>query len=192
MGRPRVVLPVKLFCGLLSADADLLGRARQLLGKRYGPVDLESPTWPFTQSDYYRDEMGPELLRRFVSFERLARPEDLAAIKLHSNEIESRMADDCALLDVSRPVNIDPGYVDLAKVVLATTKDRSHRICIGQRIFAEVTLYRHEGTWQASPWTYADYREPHYHEFFTRLRDRLHEQRRLLGTAEQAEPEPGA
>lgn len=181
MGTPRPVLPVKLICGVLSGDADLLARARQLLSKQFGPADLESETWPFTQSDYYQAEMGAGLLRRFFAFKSLIAPEALASAKLVTQELEAVVAEDCAALGVARPVNLDPGYVDLAKLVLATTKDRSHRIAIGQRVYAEVTLYRHEGRWQPSAWTYADYREPHYHEFFTRVRERLREQRAALG-----------
>jgi hypothetical protein len=175
MARPRPAKPVKLFAGLLSGDVDLLRRARQLLTRRWGPIDLASDFWPFDQTDYYTPEMGPGLQRWFLSFENLVPPDHLAEIKLETNALEQRLAEDCLLADIPRPVNIDPGYVDLTKLVLATTKDRGHRIYLGHGIYAEVTLQYAHGTWQTLPWTYPDYTRPEYHAFFTRIRERYHQ-----------------
>ncbi len=183
MARPRAPRFVKLICGLLGGDVDLLARARQMLKRRLGPVDLVSDIWPFDQTDYYRDEMGPNLRRQFVSFARLVPPDALAGIKHETNALEETIARQCAALDVPRPVNLDPGYVDLGKLVLATTKDRSHRIYIGQQTYAEVTLHYMHGGWQTWPWTYPDYTRPEYHQFFEQVRMRLREQLR-------AEPTP--
>jgi hypothetical protein len=170
MARVRAAQPVKLIVGLLSGDVDLLRRARQLLARQYGAVDLESDFWPFVETDYYTAEMGPGLQRWFLSFERLIRPEALAEIKRHTNELETQIADECLLPDRPRPVNLDPGYLSLAKLVLATTKDRDHRIYVGSGIYAEVTLHYREGAWQAWPWTYPDYRKPEYLAWFERVR----------------------
>jgi len=178
MARPRLAQPVKLICGLLGGDVDLLRRARQLLVRRFGPVDLESDLWPFDQTDYYEAEMGPDLKRLFLAFEQLIRPDLLAGTKDETNQIEQRIAADCAALEIPRPVNLDPGYIDLGKLVLATTKDRSHRLYLGQGIYAEVTLHFVDKRWQVWPWTYPDYHRPEYHAFFHRARDRLREQRR--------------
>lgn len=180
MGRIRAVPPVKLFCGLLSGDDDLLRRARQLLEHQFGPADLVSDVWDFTQTDYYREEMGPRLRRVFVAFDRLRHPTELAEAKIESNVIEQRIADDVMAPDIARPVNIDPGYLDPGKLVLATTKDRAHRICIGRGIFAEVTLQFVADQWRSAEWTYPDYQTPHYHAWFTTLRERLRAQRRAL------------
>jgi hypothetical protein len=168
---------VKLFCGLLCGDPGLMQRARQLLTRQFGPVDRESDVWPFDQTHYYREQGGPDLKRWFLSFEKLVRPDALAEIKLRTNRLEQEIAQQ-TLTDVPRPVNLDPGYVDLSKLVLATTKDRSHRIYLGQGIHAEVTLQFVSGRWEPQPWTYADYRGPHYHAFFLGVRERLLEQRR--------------
>ena len=183
MARPRAPQPVKLFCGLLSGDPDLLQRARQLLRRRCGPIDLESDIWPFDQTDYYQDEMGPGLQRQFVSFERPTHPDALPGVKHDTNAIEEEIAQQCAALEITRPVNLDPGYLDLGKLVLATTKDRSHRLYIGQSMYAEVTLHFMQERWQTWPWTYPDYRRPEYQEFFTRVRDRFRKQRRDLPAA---------
>lgn len=173
MGVRRKRRPVILFAGLLSGDADLIRRARQLLSRRFGPIEFESDMWTFHHTDYYESEMGPNLKRAFVSFERKIGPDALSEIKHETNAIEQRIADDCAGLEILRPVNIDPGYVDLGKMVLASTKDAAHRVYLGNGIYAECTL-RYEGhEWRTWPWTYPDYHEPTYHAFFQRVRERL-------------------
>jgi hypothetical protein len=176
MGKPRAPRPVKLFAGLLSGDPDLLSRARQLMTRRWGPTDLESDLWPFNSTDYYEPEMGPGLQRWFVSFERLISPDELAEVKLETNGLEWKVAGDCLAADVARPVNIDPGYLDFNKLVLATTKDAGHRIYLGHGIYGEVTLQYLHGGWQTRPWTYPDYAQPEYHAFFARVRERCREQ----------------
>lgn len=178
MGKPRAPEPVQLICGLIGGDVDLLRRARHLLVRRYGPTELESEVWPFDQTDYYREEMGTDLKRWFLSFERPIPPESILDIKLETNAMEAQLADDCAALGIARPVNLDPGYVDLGKLVLATTKDRSHRVYLGRGIFAECTLHFVHDQWQTWPWTFPDYREPRYHAFFARVRERLLARRR--------------
>lgn len=180
MGRPRAPQPVKLLCGLLSGDVDLLRRATQLLVRRFGPVDLVSDIWPFDQTNYYEAEMGGGLRRQFVSFERLIGPESLPSIKHETNAIEATLAEQCLSLGLGRPVNLDPGYLTPTKLVLATTKDAGHRIYIGSQMYAEVTLRWVDEAWQVQPWTYPDYRQEAYHAYFTAVRRRFLEQVRRL------------
>ncbi|MBI5864699.1 MAG: DUF4416 family protein [Planctomycetes bacterium] len=187
MGKPRAPAPVKLICGLLAGDEDLLQRARQRLGRHYGPIDLASDVWPFSQTRYYEPEMGPDLKRQFVSFEKRVAVDRLAEIKLATNEIERDLADERVVLGVPRPVNLDPGLIDSARLILATTKDRSHRIYVGDGIYAEVTLHWSDGAWRVWPWTYPDYHEPAYCAFFTLVRQRLAEQVRTAAAADGAE-----
>jgi hypothetical protein len=171
MSSLRPVKPVNLFCGLISGDPDLMDRAVRLLKGYQGPVDLASPTWPFDMTDYYLPEMGDDLQRRFVAFGRLVDPGALAGIKLLTNDLERRICADLALPEDRRVVNLDPGYVTLAKVVLATTKDFSHRLYLGEGVYAESTLRWLEGRWQPWPWTYPDYASDRYHAFFTEVRE---------------------
>lgn len=180
MGRIRATPPVKLFCGLLSGDPDLLRRAQQMLTHVYGPSDLVSPVWDFTQTAYYAEEMGLNLKRVFVAFERLIQPTRLADIKAETNDFEQQIIDDVLSPDIARPVNFDPGYLDPGKLVLATTKDRAHRVCIGRGIYAEVTLQFVADNWKPAEWTYPDYQTPHYQAYFTQVRNRLREQRKSL------------
>jgi len=185
MAEPRAPQPVKLFAGLLAGDPDLLRRARQLLARRFGPVDAESDVWPFDQTDYYEVEMGPHLQRWFISFEPLIGADQLVSIKHETNALEQEIAAQCLESEIRRPVNIDPGYVDLTKLVLATTKDRGHRLYLSHGIYAEVTLQYVGGAWQTQPWTYPDYARPEVHAFFVRLRERLRAQRHALARGNQ-------
>lgn len=173
MGVIRPARPVNLICGLISNDRDLMARAVHLLSEYAGPVEERTEFWPFDFTDYYALEMGESLERQFVSFERLIDPAELRHQKRLTNELESRICRDCALPDTQRPVNLDPGYLSLSKLVLATTKDYSHRIYLGGGIYAESTLHYEAGGWRPWPWTYPDYADSRYHAFFERVRERL-------------------
>ncbi|MEK7484967.1 MAG: DUF4416 family protein, partial [Planctomycetota bacterium] len=128
----------------------------------WGAIDAVSDSWPFTFTSYYEKEMGVTIFRCFVTFQVLKDPAELMIWKGRSNELEKEFE----TLEWSRPVNLDPGYFDLGKVILASTKDHAHRVYLGQGIFGEVTLYAKKGAWASWPWTYPDYLDPRYHHFF--------------------------
>ncbi|MBI1902112.1 MAG: DUF4416 family protein, partial [Planctomycetia bacterium] len=134
----------------------------------------------FDDTDYYAREMGTNLRKVFLAFERLIDPGELAPIKLLTNAWEREYADSSgaggpASSAEPRPLNLDPGYLGLGKLVLASTKDHAHRIYLGQGIFAEVTLHYVRGLgWQPLPWTFPDYRRPPALDFFTRCREYLY------------------
>ncbi|MCK4657964.1 MAG: DUF4416 family protein [Phycisphaerae bacterium] len=178
MGTVKPPPRAKLLCGLLASDLDLMKEAIRRLRAHFGPIDLESETWPFDQTDYYEFEMGTGIGRRFVFFEELVSVERLAEIKRLTNDLETSICDDVLQPHDRRPVNIDPGYMTLSKFVLATTKDYSHRIYVGRGIHAEVTLHYADGVWQPYPWTYPDYAAHTYHEFFESAREKLKQQLR--------------
>ena len=171
--------PAKCIVGLLAADDRCLKAAMEGLVETFGTVDLASEVWPFDQTSYYQEEMGTTILRQFASIGKLVDPGHLAAIKHRTNGLEQKLAQAMAL-PVRRPVNLDPGLIEPSKLVLATTKNYSHRIYIGDRIYAEVTLIFDKGRWQPLPYTYPDYRQACYQEFFSRIRARLVEQIRSL------------
>jgi len=169
----------KLVVGMLSGDEDLLREAARRLSRVLGTIELTSVCWPFEGTDYYRDELGERILRQFVAFDELVSVERLPEIKRLTNELETRLGEDLALPETARPVNLDPGYLTLSKLVLATTKDYSHRLYLGQGIYGEVTLHYESGAWKPWPWTYPDYAAPTYHGWFTQVRGRLKEQIRV-------------
>jgi hypothetical protein len=114
-----------------------------------------------------------------VSLDQLVYPGDLARIKHQTNALEQDMARE---LDypTPRPINLDPGYIEPSKLVLASTKNFSHRIYIGKNMYAEVTLIVDKGQWCALRYTFPDYRQSHYYAFFEQVRQRLRTQLRVF------------
>jgi hypothetical protein len=165
MGAIRRPLPVKLILPMLSADAALLTRAARALEERYGPLDYIGPLLPFEYTLYYQDEFGAHLQRQFLACNKLIDPGELAEIKLWTNALEQAWS-----VEGKRRINLDPGYLSEAKLVLATTKDFGHRVYIGQGIYAEVTLVYRNRDWRAWPWTYPDYASPPYLEVLRAIR----------------------
>jgi hypothetical protein len=159
MAEPRKPGPALLVIATFSRHDTALTWARQRLTDAYGPVALTSPALSFHQTAYYQATMGASLQKQLLAFERLVSLEQLPAIKLHTNALESELAAAGAYPEV-RPLNLDPGLLTLGKFQLATTKDQAHRIYLQDGIFAEVTLRFQSGRFEPWPWTYADYREP--------------------------------
>jgi hypothetical protein len=172
--------PVKLIVGVLAGNEQCLAVARSSLECALGGMDLVSDIWPFDQTDYYAEQIGPQILRQFVSLTALIDPGGLADLKHRTNALEQQLAQSLAL-PVPRPVNLDPGIIEPSKLVLATTKNYSHRIYIGKKMYAEVTLVFDKGGWRPGPHTYPDYRQQAYFDFFTKVRGRLLEQLRMQG-----------
>ena len=189
MAVPTSPLPVCRFAGLLAGSEEQLAAARFELAQWYGKIDDASEILPFTFTQYYEDEMGKGLLRQWVRFEALFNPEHLAKCKLETNMAETLLARQFAGAGVpaaggkiQRPINIDPGYVHRYKVILATTKDHSHRVYIAEGIYAEVTLHWHQNRWTAWPWTYADYQSEAAQAFFQKARTAYVERLQKLAT----------
>lgn len=170
--------PVKLIVGMLCRSEHLFDLAEQDMQQFWGPIDIYGQVLPFNYTRYYLKEMGDSLLRKFVSFETPIPPDQLAMIKHQSNGLEEKyvQSPEGAALGVVRPINLDPGYITPGKLVLASTKDYSHRICIGNDMYAEPTLHFYKGTWHAWPFSYPDYASGDYFDFLTQARSRLMEQ----------------
>ena len=169
MGSLRNVEPAALVAGILHADQEAAEAALSRLVERYGPLAMTSDTFAFTMTGYYEQEMGPGLGKYFVCFDRPVMPGALASIKLETNAIE-RMFADTDGMNERRRVNIDPGYVTPAKLVLASTKDFSHRVYIGKGIYGEVTLRSTGGRLAPVDTTYPDYQTPLALDFFNHVR----------------------
>jgi hypothetical protein len=168
----KIPKPVKPVIGILASDDTCLTAAREALAEHIGAFDLVSNIWPFTQTGYYREQTGPHILRQFVSFEKLIHPGDLADLKHRTNDIEQALVRQLPS-SFPRPVNLDPGIVEPAKLVLASTKNFSHRIYIGRKMYAEVTLVFDKGAWCPLRYTYPDYRQQVYFAFFSKVREKL-------------------
>jgi hypothetical protein len=167
-----------LIVAALSGFDEALDWSREQLQALYGATALESPRLAFNETRYYDSSMGRGLMRQFFAFQGLIEPEQLAAIKRGSNELEQVYARS-ARHKVARPINLDPGYLTLAKWVLASTKDQAHRIYLAEGIYAEITLQYHAGRFLPLDWTYPDYRREDYQAFLMRARSEY--RKRLRG-----------
>lgn len=165
---PREHDMVKLVISLFTSDARQFGAALSMLAERFGEADLISGVMPPPSAAYYGDEFGSGLLRKMVTFRRLVPITDLPAIKIFTNSIEASRSSP----DGRRSVNIDPGYMALEKFVLASCKGFSHRIFIGDGVFAELTLMYVGRGFKALPWTYPDYYSSEMISLLTHVRRR--------------------
>lgn len=177
MGQLHKPLPAKLFIGMLSSDPGHFSKCAAILSAEYGTIDIESDVMPWEVTDYYQDEMGKSLFRKFVFFRELINPGTLPMVKLFTNSIEKKFS----LVSLSGPrrsINLDPGYVTESKVILASTKDYSHRVYTGHGIYAEVTLCysSKERCFVSLGHTYFDFRSDVYKNLFTGARQALREQ----------------
>ncbi len=166
MGKATKPENVKLIIGFIFKEEPVLDRACGILEKLFGKIDFQSPILPFTYTSFYEKELGSPLRRRFISFKRLVSPQDLPKIKTITNTTEIKLSENS-----NRRINIDPGYVTEAKLVLATTKDYNHRIYLNRGIFAEITLFFQDKTFQSWQWTYPDYRTKEYIAVFNQIRE---------------------
>jgi hypothetical protein len=168
MSHPQPPSPAKLVIGFFLHDRSLLHHVVEPLQAEFGSIDMVSPWFAFDYTDYYAAEMGTELFRRLLVFNRLIDQQALAGIKCITNALEKRFAE-----NGKRRLNIDPGYLLQERFVLATGKNYTHRIYIGQGIYADLTLMFQKGAYQILPWTYPDYAAPDMRAFLMRVRQKL-------------------
>jgi Domain of unknown function (DUF4416) len=172
MGELRWPDPVLLIVAVISRYDRALTWAQDRLQQSYGRVALCSPAFDFNETQFYQASMGSGLKKQFLAFCDPIDSSLLPEIKRLTNEMETEFAGQFGGAE-RRPLNLDPGYITAAKLVLATTKDRDHRIYLRDGIFAEVTLHFQRGQWTTQRWTYPDYQRADFHAFFTTCRDYL-------------------
>lgn len=176
MGTAREPKPAKYFVALLSSDVDLLTAVETDLSAILSEIDARSEVVPWIASKFYEKEMGRGLLRRFISFSVLQSPENLAEIKLQTQRIE----DNYRIVAAGRRANLDPGYIDAFKLVLASTKNAGQRIYLRSGIYGEATLLYHNGAFHGLEYSYRDYLWPETLAFFTQMRAQYLTQLRKL------------
>jgi hypothetical protein len=166
MGIPREPKPSKLFMSLIYAEESVFQLGLQDLRLSFGETDFLSERFSFDFTDYYSEEMGPILFRHFAAFQSLIPPSSLPEIKHTTNRIERKYVHSQG----SRRLNIDPGYLCLEHVILATTKGYTHRPYLRDGIYADLTLICQKGSYRPLEWTYPDYRQPNMIALFNHLR----------------------
>ena len=172
MGSIHPHCPVMPILAAFSRHRQALQWARQRAEDAWGPVALVSDSFLFDETDYYASTMGTDLRKMFFAFDRSIDPAELVVMKRMTNEWEQNYRDQFPRAE-HRPLNLDPGYLSEAKLVLASTKDHCHRIYLSDGIYAEVTLIYQNREWQHREWTYPNYRRADYQEFFTACRQHL-------------------
>jgi len=172
MGQIHSPRPVLLLVAACSRYPPALAWARQQMIHHFGEVLLESEFFSFTETDYYLQSMGTNLNKQFLTFGPRIDPANLPAIKHQTNRWEAMYAEKSSFPE-PRPLNLDPGYITRAKLVLASTKDHAHRIYLQDGIYAEVTLNFRKGSWHRLDWTYPDYQRADFQHFFTRCREQM-------------------
>ncbi len=173
MSTPKIPAPALLFLSVLSARMEeIWPELEAMLRQQFGQIRYLTEPFPFDRTAYYDAELGTPIMRRVMGFERLLPQDELAAVKLLTNTWESQLSRP----DGTRRCNLDPGLLTLERLVLATGKNFSHRIYLGQGIWADLTLTFQAGDWQVHPWTFPDYAG-------SPLREHLHELRKIYKQA---------
>jgi hypothetical protein len=155
MGKPKEPQPAKLFMSLIASEHVIFHQGLQNLCSLFGEADTISERFPFNLTDYYTQEMGKPLFRHFITFECLIPISALPDIKQTTNHLEEKYAG----LNGNRRINIDPGYICLEHVILATTKAYTHRPYLRNGIYADLTLIFRNKSFRPLEWTYPDYRQ---------------------------------
>lgn len=172
MGIAKKHPPVKYFAGLTFNHSANLNEIFSLLEDLFSKITLKSEIFDFSAfTQYYKKEMGDKLEKQFLVFENLESPELLTDYKIKTNNIENRYS-----IGNKRQINIDPGYLSDAKIVLATTKNYDHRIHIKDGIFADLHLKFSNKSFLPQPWTYPDYKQSQIIKFFNDVRQRYFHQ----------------
>jgi hypothetical protein len=172
MSRRSEFKAVKYFCGLIYRREPEADTALGLLQEIMSGIDCRSAAIPFAMTGYYREEMGEPLFRRFVSFSEWLGPQELPRIKIATMGLEEQLA-----VGGKRSVNLDPGYISEANVVIATAKNHYHRVPLADGVYAHLEYVLKDGRLQCLPWTYPDFQTDAYLDFFRGLRDRFRQER---------------
>jgi len=171
MGKITKPQAAKLIMSIFTQDVTLLKKTENILSRHFGTIDFHSGVIDFSQTQYYEEEFGKNLKREFISFKKLIKSENLWKAKILTNKIEERFAK-----NHKRRVNIDPGYLTQANLILASTKMFFHRIHMNKGIYQEVTMIYQDKTFKPLAWTYPDYQSKESIEIFTKIRNILNSQ----------------
>ena len=166
MAEPVSAPPVKLIVAALFVAQEKLTEAITLLEKQFGVVDYASESFDFIAAQYYAAEMGSPIRRKIFSFARLVDAAELAAIKLATNDIEEKLAG-----EGKRTVNLDSGYLDFDKLVLASMKKNAQKIYLGSGVWADMNLLYAKGKFTTFPWTFPDFAGGIYDKTLLRIRE---------------------
>lgn len=165
----------KLIIGVIYHEKEILDKVMDILIDEFGEVDGMCEEFSFSEefSTYYDEEIGGEGLRRIYSFKKTVDPARQAEIKERTNEIEAQFS-----INGKRQINLDPGFINHGRLMLATTKAAGFRIPLKNGIHTELTLFYARGGWHKFPWSYRDYQSERVQQFLTEVRKKYLAQRK--------------
>ena len=169
----KVPPPARLLVSAIYREEARFEEALAGIAGRLGQVERTSGAFPFDRTDYYEREMGAPLRRRFAVMERLVPRETLPGAKIAAEEVERELS-----VGGRRTVNLDPGLLTEENFLLSTGKNYSHRVYLGDGVFADLTLVYRQGEFRALPWTYPDLASPEIRAFLGEVRAELMECRK--------------
>jgi len=169
------VATVKLIAAILWSQPPTLDQTLQQLTESFSAIDFQSTDYSFDTTDYYQSEMGGNLKRRIIAFHDLISPETIVEAKQTTNAMELTISGGPA-----RTVNIDIGFLDHNKLVLASVKDAGQKIHLGQGIYADMICRYQAGQYHALPWAFPDFKDNRYRSELLAIRKIYLTQRKAL------------
>ncbi len=170
MAEPVIPVRAKLFIGIITNNDELLFLAEKRLSKKFGLIDFKTTKIPFSHTEYY-SSMGKNLYKVLLSFKKTVKRERIVRIKLYTNSLERRLSN-----KGKRQINIDPGYLTLSNIYLASCKEFFHRVYLGRGVYLENEFRYVAKQYRPWEWTYPDYKKPEYLEFFHTVRRMYYKQ----------------
>lgn len=166
---------VKLVIAFFSTSVKILDEVESKLEKRYGKIDYKTPDIDFIETDYYNEEMGNNLITRYISFYKTVSRSSLPSIKKYCCQLEVKYSKNKEGA-LKRLVNIDPGLLSLENFILATGKAYSHRIYLKKGVWADLTLIYQKENYTNLPWTYPNYQSKKIKKALLKIREIYHNQ----------------
>lgn len=167
MAETKPAFPVKYFIAVLYGNEESLQKAKKLVEDKWGRIDFEGNAHLFDVTDYYEPEMGSPIFRKLISLEKIYEPALLVEMKIQCNCFEQKLS-----ICGKRTVNLDAGYLDHNKVLLASAKEAGQKIYLDKGIYADLAGRYKSGKYQPFEWSFPDFRDGRYDQELLLMRKR--------------------
>jgi len=166
MSTPKIPHPALLFFNIFSKKKDLIILTLNEIKNNYGEFSWLTPFFPFISTRYYEKEFGDNLIRIIAALYNLIEQDRLVETKKFAFQLEKKLAE-----KGKRLVNIDPGMITAERLILATGKNFTHRIYLGEGIYADLNLIFQKKSFRSLAWTFPDYGSREFISLFNNARD---------------------
>ena len=150
MSVPKKPETANLVISFMYKDYDIYEKALKILKKEFGEIKKSSQVFDFDFTNFYEKEFGKDLKKAYFIFGKIEK-EHLPDIKHLCFELEMKFS-----VGGNRFVNIDPGYLTKNSFVLASFKERAHRIYLSKGVYADLQLVKENKEWKSFKWTFPD------------------------------------